>query len=70
MKCPKCRYFFSEELRNCPRCGQDMGVEIEKLGLFPISTNMPFLDIEDFVEQEETFEAKRSLELSISDELT
>lgn len=53
MRCPKCRYVFSEELRACPRCGQDMGAEIEKLGLFPPSKDTPFLSIEDFMEKEE-----------------
>lgn len=54
MRCPKCSYFFSEELRTCPRCGQDMGLVIEKLGLFPPSSKKPFLDMEDFLEKEET----------------
>ncbi|MFN3406353.1 MAG: hypothetical protein ACK40E_01290 [Caldimicrobium sp.] len=54
MRCPKCSYFFSEELRTCPRCGQDMGLVIEKLGLFPPSSKKPLLEIEDFFEKEET----------------
>lgn len=50
MRCPKCSYFFSEELKTCPRCGADMGSEIEKLGIFPPSAKEPFLTIDDFVE--------------------
>ncbi|MCS7150634.1 MAG: hypothetical protein RMI93_07865 [Caldimicrobium sp.] len=68
MRCPKCSYFFSEELRSCPRCGQDMGAEIEKLGLFPITANEPFLDIEDFIEAEENFAKRRTLEFPLPTE--
>lgn len=50
MRCPKCSYFFSEELKTCPRCGNDMGSEIEKLGIFPQGAEEPFLTVEDFIE--------------------
>jgi hypothetical protein len=56
MRCPKCNYFFSEELRTCPRCGADMGSEIEKLGIFPPSAEEPFLTIDDFIEAHYTTE--------------
>lgn len=52
MRCPKCRFCFSEELKSCPKCGQDMGLEMEKIGLFPPSTKVPFLKLEDFMEKE------------------
>ncbi|MFN3921634.1 MAG: hypothetical protein ACK4K4_04485 [Caldimicrobium sp.] len=52
MRCPKCKFCFSEELKSCPRCGQDMGLVIEKIGLFPPSSKSPFLKLEDFVEKE------------------
>ncbi|MGB9761871.1 MAG: hypothetical protein ACP5QC_04345 [Caldimicrobium sp.] len=57
MRCPKCNYFFSEELKTCPRCGADMGAEIEKLGVFPPSAEEPFLTSEDFVETPSFIEA-------------
>lgn len=50
MRCPKCRYVFSEELRICPRCKEDMVLILEKIGSFPVSTKEPFLFIEDFLE--------------------
>ncbi|MFN4196803.1 MAG: hypothetical protein ACK4FM_02200 [Caldimicrobium sp.] len=61
MRCPKCSYFFSEELRTCPRCGQDMSSVIEKLGLFPPSSKKPLLEIGDFLEKEETNTDKERL---------
>ncbi len=54
MRCPKCNYFFSEEKKVCPRCGNDMGKVIEKLGFFPQSRKEPFLSPEDFVEVSST----------------
>lgn len=51
MRCPKCSYFFSEELKTCPRCGADMGSEIEKLGIFPPIAEEPFLTIDDFMKR-------------------
>jgi hypothetical protein len=48
MRCPSCSYIFSEELRTCPRCGADVGAELEKLGYFPQPAKEPFLFIEDF----------------------
>ncbi|MCS7200445.1 MAG: hypothetical protein N3A56_01855 [Thermodesulfobacteriaceae bacterium] len=50
MRCPKCRYVFSEELRICPRCKEDMVSIFEKIGSFPIPSKEPFLLIEDFLE--------------------
>lgn len=70
MRCPKCSYFFSEELRACPRCGQDMGAEIEKIGLFPPSTKEPFLEVEDFLETEEIQPQKRIIEFTLPNEIT
>lgn len=70
MRCPRCSYFFSEELRSCPRCGQDVGLELEKVGLFPPSTNEPYLTIEDFYEPEEPQPLRREIELTLPEDLT
>ncbi len=51
MRCPKCKYIFSEEIKVCPKCGTDMGGILEKLGYFPPSASKPFLTKEDFREQ-------------------
>ncbi len=48
MRCPSCSYLFSEELRTCPRCGADVGAELEKLGYFPQPAKEPFLFPKDF----------------------
>ncbi len=48
MRCPKCNYFFSEEKKICPKCGNDMGEVLEKLGYFPPAPKESFLSIEDF----------------------
>lgn len=51
MRCPKCNCFFSEELKVCPKCGNDMGEILERIGVFPLSTKEPFLSPEDFKEK-------------------
>ncbi len=56
MRCPKCKYVFSEELKICPRCNEDMGDILEKIGVFPISSKEPFLFPEDFIETPSSFE--------------
>ncbi len=51
MKCLRCKYIFSEEIKVCPKCGADMGIVLEKLGYFPSSTSKPFLAKKDFEEK-------------------
>ncbi|PMP97119.1 MAG: hypothetical protein C0169_03975 [Thermodesulfobacterium geofontis] len=51
MKCQKCNYIFSEEIKICPKCGADMGMVLEKLGYFPPSASRAFLTIDDFKEK-------------------
>jgi len=73
MRCPKCSYFFSEELRACPRCGADVGGEIEKLGVFPPGAEEPFLTADDFMEApqlkvNETFSQERVIDFPFSEE--
>jgi len=51
MRCPKCNYIFSEEIKVCPKCGADMGAVLEKLGYFPVSSSKPFFTIDDFKEE-------------------
>lgn len=48
MRCLKCNYIFSEEIRICSRCGADMGMILEKIGYFPQSSEEPFFTLEDF----------------------
>lgn len=72
MRCPKCSYFFSEELKYCPRCGTDVGEELEKLGFFPPSAEEPFLTIEDFIEtpafkERAPFNQERVLEIPLEE---
>lgn len=62
MRCPKCKYFFSEELRRCPKCGEEVRLEMEKIGVFPTSSQDPFLKIEDFLEKEEDKEERNKAE--------
>lgn len=56
MRCLKCNYIFSEEIKICPKCGSDMGMVLEKLGYFPPSSSKPFLNVDDFKERS-VFEA-------------
>jgi len=51
MRCPKCNYIFSEEIKVCPKCGADMETVLEKLGYFPVSSSKPFFTIDDFKEE-------------------
>jgi len=78
MRCPSCSYIFSEELRTCPRCGADVGAELEKLGYFPQPAKEPFLFLEDFQkppfyeeevkeENKEEKPQKREIEFSFQD---
>ncbi len=65
MRCPKCNYFFSEEKKVCPKCGNDMGMVLEKLGYFPIPSKEPFLSIDDFKEETQeqmNFQTEHTLE--------
>jgi|UniRef100_A0A7V5N222 hypothetical protein len=61
MKCLKCNYIFSEEVKICPKCGSDMGMVLEKLGYFPPSASKPFLNADDFKERSilETIETEK-----------
>lgn len=73
MRCPRCSYFFSEELKACPRCGADMGLEIERLGIFPPGATEPFLTIEDFQEPapeftQSPFQRERLIDLPLGEE--
>ncbi len=39
MRCPKCKFNFSERERVCPRCGEDVSLLAETLGPFyPVSS--------------------------------
>ncbi len=48
MRCLRCDYIFSEEIRVCSRCGADMGMVLEKIGYFPKSSEEEFFTLEDF----------------------
>ncbi len=65
MRCPKCNYFFSEEKKVCPKCGNDMGMVLEKLGYFPVPSKESFLSTDDFKKEihiQINFQAEQSLE--------
>lgn len=71
MRCTKCRYVFSEELRICPRCKEDMGSILEKIGSFPILPKEPFLFPEEFLASSSVYEdtsreSKREIEIKFS----
>lgn len=72
MRCLKCKYVFSEEMRICPRCKEDMGAVLEKIGSFPIIPKEPFLFPEDFLEAPPLLEEnskekmKREIEINLS----
>ncbi len=76
MRCPKCNYIFSEEIKVCPKCGADMGAVLEKLGYFPVSSSKPFFTIDDFKEElsmniiqtEEKSEETREIEFPYNSE--
>ncbi len=74
MRCPKCNYFFSEEVEVCPKCGRDMRDVIEKLGFFPKPGNTPILTPEEFFkghtppQKSEATSSPKEIELNLSEE--
>lgn len=76
MKCLKCNYIFSEEIKICPKCGADMGMVLEKLGYFPPSASKAFLTVDEFKKsspferlesEKETKEKKEEIEFTYED---
>jgi len=70
MKCPKCDYVFSEENRVCPRCGEDVGEVLERIGFFPKSSDVVFFKVEDILKaQESPATEQETLSQEVSEEV-